>query len=130
MEQVGRLFQENLDLHKQLAEVLAQRDEWHRQNSLTRGERDQWRQCAEEAERELAELREWIGTPVAEYGHQVHADDGHVGDTVPQGSEFAARKAVEYMNTKILGPDEGARAVLIVHEVWHAETEWRVVEDA
>lgn len=78
---------------------------------------------------EVDRLRTLLGAPETVWGHQVHADDGHVGDTVPQGGEFAARKAVEYMNTQILGPDDGARAVLIVHEVWHAETEWRVVED-
>lgn len=79
---------------------------------------------------EVDRLRALLGAPETAWGHQVHADDGHVGDTIPHGGEFAARKAVEYMNTKVIGPDAGARAKLVVHEVWHAETEWRVVEDA
>lgn len=84
---------------------------------------------ADEAERELAELRIRGGAPETVWGHQVHGDDGWAGEAVPQASEAAARALVEHMNTKSIRPGDRCRAKLVVHEVWHAETEWRVVED-
>lgn len=97
--------------------------------------RDLAKQCmramerATNAERELAELRERFGEPEIEWGHQVHGDDGWIGEAVPQGSEPAARAVVDHMNAKAIRPEDRCRAKLVVREVWRAETEWRVVDD-
>ena len=74
---------------------------------------------------ELEELREQLGEPEIQWGHQVHADDGHRGDEVPQVDEATARLAVAYMNERVLPAD--ARAVLIQREVRVHESPWRVV---
>lgn len=74
---------------------------------------------------ELEELRAQLGEPEIQWGHQVHADDGHRGDEVPQADEAAARLAVAHMNERVLPAD--ARAVLIQREVRVHEGPWRVV---
>lgn len=78
---------------------------------------------------EVDRLRALLGEPETVWGHQVHGDDGWIGEAVPQGSEATARRAVHLANKRI-GADSGTRARLVVHEVWHAETEWRVADDA
>lgn len=78
---------------------------------------------------EVDRLRVLLGAPETVWGHRIHGEDGWVGEAVPQGSEVAARRAVHLVNRRI-GPDGRGRAKLVVHEVWHAETEWRVVDDA
>lgn len=83
------------------------------------------RERAERAEAELKQVREQLGEPEMQWGYQVHADDGHRGDEVPQADENAARFAVAYLNKHTLPAD--ARAVLIQREVRVHEGEWRVV---
>lgn len=83
------------------------------------------RERAERAEAELKQVRERLGEPEIQWGHQVHADDGHRGDEVPQADENAARFAVAYLNKHTLPAD--ARAVLIQREVRVHEGPWRVV---
>src|SRR3954469_9290736 len=47
---------------------------------------------------ELEHLLEQISEPETQWGHQVHADDGHRGDEVPQSDEDAAWLAVAHLN--------------------------------
>lgn len=83
------------------------------------------RERAERAEAEAKQLRSQLGEPEAQWGHQVHADDGYCGDEVPQADENAARIAVAYLNTHKL--PAGSRAVLIQREVRVYEGPWRLV---
>lgn len=80
---------------------------------------------AEKAEAELDRVRSQLGEPEIQWGQQVHADDGHRGDEVPQADEQAARFAVAHLNRNVLPAD--ARAVLIQREVRVHEGSWRVV---
>lgn len=77
---------------------------------------------------EVDRLRNLLGEPEIEWGHQVHGNDGWIGESVPQGDEWTARAAVAHVNAQA-GPGARVSARLVVHEVWHAETEWRVVDD-
>jgi hypothetical protein len=83
------------------------------------------REHAERAEAEAKQLRSQLGDPEIQWGHQVHADDGHRGDEVPQADENAARIAVAHLNMYKL--PAGSRAVLIQREVRVHEGLWRVV---
>lgn len=78
----------------------------------------------EDLEDEVERLREQLGEPEIQWGHQVHADDGWCGDEVPQNDEQDARLAVAHMSKK-MPPD--LRAVLIQREVRVHEGPWRVV---
>lgn len=69
----------------------------------------------------LAEIAE----PERQWGSRIHGPDGWVGDNVDQGSETAARAAVEYLNDKHL--PSHLWAVLVTREAWRAEGEWREV---
>lgn len=82
------------------------------------------RERGNRAEAELKQVREQLGEPEIQWGHQVRADDGWRGDEVPQTDEQAARLAVAHMNKKM---PQDARAVLIQQDVRVHEGPWRVV---
>jgi len=88
-------------------------------------ERDEYLWQNEQLRGEVQRLRALTGEPEIQWGHQVHADDGHRGDEVPQTNEDAARIAVAYLNTHKL--PAGSQAVLIQREVRVHEGPWQVV---
>lgn len=81
----------------------------------------------ERAEAEADRLRSQLGEPEVQWGHQVHADDGHRGDEVPQADEQAAWHAVAHLHRNALPAD--ARAVVIQRDVRIHEGPWRVVPE-
>lgn len=134
-------------LRKQLAEVTAQRDEWHRQNGQLRGERDAATERAVKAEAEVAELRDDYAnlsaesTRIADRAGQCRRELAELrerigGDrwrvryqlgpltewTEPTRHETSARDWLEAFHEHY--PDQPA-------SLWHGyETQWREVPNA